>query len=82
MATLNIKDPAVYELAAVIAERWSTTKTGAVRRALEAAVKLDGPEARRQRTQAAVGEISRHIRPGWTAEAEDRELYGPTGLPL
>ncbi|MDR0627312.1 MAG: type II toxin-antitoxin system VapB family antitoxin [Bifidobacteriaceae bacterium] len=82
MPTLNIKDPAVYELAAVLAERWSTTKTGAVRRALEDAVTLGGPAVRRQRAQAALAGIGRHIKPGWTAESEDRELYDPAGLPL
>jgi hypothetical protein len=68
-------------MASAMAEHWATTRTGAVRRALETAIAAEAPEARLALVEATLSAIRPHVRPGWTSEAEDREPYDESGLP-
>ena len=82
MTTLNIKDPEVHRMASVLAKKWGTTRTGAVRRALSKAVTdagLDQPE--QDHIESLLDEISRYLIPGTTTESIDRDLYDENGLP-
>lgn len=83
MPTLNIKDPEVHRLAAVLAARRHTSMTRAVRQALEEAV---------ERTESDRTGMSEHLLAiGRRARAEadaagvtvltDDDLYDERGLP-
>jgi len=82
MATLNIKDPEVHQMASVLAKKWGTTRTGAVRRALSAAVSGAGLDvAENDQIESLLDEISHYLIPGTTPESIDRDLYDENGLP-
>ena len=69
-------------MASVLAKKWGTTRTGAVRRALSTAVSetgLDQPE--HDRIESLLDEISRYLIPGTTTESIDQDLYDENGLP-
>jgi antitoxin VapB len=84
---LNIKDPEVDRLAAALAARWGTTKTDAIRRALNAQLAL--LQAHRTDQQDALLEVMRTEiwplldarRPLSKADREDILGYDPaTGV--
>ena len=83
MTTLNIKDPEVYRLASVLAGRWETTRTGAVRRALSDAVATSGlaREEKKARIGALLDEIAGYAIPGADPAAVAGDLYDEDGLP-
>ena len=82
MPTLNIKDPEVHRMASVLAKKWGTTRTGAVRRALSIAIRDNGCDSPAQdHIESLLDEISRYLIPGTTPESIDRDLYDENGLP-
>ena len=83
MPTLNIKDPEVHRLAAVLAARRQTSMTRAVRQALEEAVeRMESDRTGMSERLLAIGRRAR-------AEADaagvdvltDDDLYDERGLP-
>lgn len=79
MPTLNIKDPAVRELAIKLAKRRQTTMTDAIRLALSEALERD--ERSREGMAERLMEIGRRAaaKPGiWLT---DDDLYDENGLP-
>ena len=82
MTTLNIKDPEVHQMASVLAKKWGTTRTGAVRRALSSAVSDAGcGVAEHDHIESLLDEISHYLIPGTSAESIDQDLYDENGLP-
>lgn len=83
MPTMNIKDPAVYELARRLATGRRTTLTGAVRAALAEALERD--RGGREGMAAAILEIGRRSAAKATASGvvflDDEDLYDARGLP-
>lgn len=79
MATMNIKDPEVRELAMQLAARRGTTATGAVRQALREALERDASE------RAGMAERLMAIGRASAARPEpfltDADLYDEMGLP-
>ncbi|MEL4359001.1 MULTISPECIES: type II toxin-antitoxin system VapB family antitoxin [unclassified Luteococcus] len=78
MATMNIKDPRVHELARELAELRRTSATAAVRQALEDALR----EENRRRADRVGALRALQLRaaaiPEWL---EEQDLYDETGLP-
>lgn len=79
MATLNIKDPAVHQMAQELAERRQTTATGAVREALREA--LDRYAADRAGMADRLLELGRVSVAIDEPVLSDAELYDEQGLP-
>lgn len=81
--TMNIKDPAVYELARQLASRRGTTLTGAVRAALAETLERDG--IARVGMADAILEIARRSADRAKAQGvvflADDDLYDERGLP-
>lgn len=79
MATMNIKDPRVHELAGELARLRGTTATAAVRSALEEAL------ARELRSQknlgAALSRLQERARLTKDTWLSDGDLYDEAGLP-
>lgn len=79
MATMNIKDPRVHELAHTLAQIRGTSATAAVRGALEEAL------GREQRTRAEHGAAIDRLqaRAAETAATwlDEKDLYDESGLP-
>lgn len=83
MATLNIKDERVRELARDLAERRGTTMTGAIRSALEEALEVEiaRREANVDVVLARLEEISRISAARPEPFLTDDDLYDENGLP-
>ena len=81
MPTLNIKDPEVHRMATLLAIRWQTTRTGAVRKALSDAVAEVPKPIDIEKIKALLDEIQPFFLPGTTMESIDNELYDEDGLP-
>jgi len=83
MPTLNIKDPEVYRLAALLAERRHTSMTAVVREALAESEAQDRPY--RKATAEELLEIGRRARAemeaAGVAPLADDDLYDEWGLP-
>ncbi len=83
MPTLNIKDPEVYRLAAMLAERRHTSMTAVVREALEESETHDRP--RQKASVEEILEIARKAREEMAAVGArfltDDDLYDERGLP-
>ncbi len=79
VATMNIKDPEVRELAAELARRRRTTLTDAVRQALSEAI--EGDNARREGLAERLMEIGRRAATKPGRFLTDRDLYDELGLP-
>ncbi len=79
MATMNIKDPRVHELAHRLATLRGSTATAAVREALEAALaeETDHHLDRRQ----ALKQLQARVRPTANDWVEQDELYDESGVP-
>jgi antitoxin VapB len=77
--TLNIKDPQVYRLARELAERRHTSMTGAVRDALEAAVRAE--DEKREGRLGRLDEIARRAAAIDAPWLTDADLYDERGLP-
>jgi hypothetical protein len=83
MATHSSKDPGVHAMASRLAEYWSTSKTGAIRRALSQAIAgtdIDA-EVRSAQIQAVLAQIRPHVIPGVDRASIDGDLYDEHGLP-
>lgn len=77
--TLNIKDPAVYELASELARRRATTMTGAVREALTEA--LDRTRLTPEEKIRRMTEIAQRVAAIPGPYLTDDDLYDERGLP-
>ncbi|HCX85522.1 MAG TPA: hypothetical protein DHV14_10410 [Micrococcales bacterium] len=85
MASLNIKDPRVYELAAELARRRGTSMTAAIRGALEEGMarEVEQQSRRQEERLERVRRASADLRAGVGGPVlPDDALYDPeTGLP-
>jgi antitoxin VapB len=79
VATMNIKDPAVRELAEQLAARRHTTMTDAVRQALTET--LDRDRASRQGLADRLMAIGEEFRARGGTVLTDDDLYDERGLP-
>lgn len=80
---LNIKDPEVDRLASELASRWGTTKTDAIRRALNAQMsalqtqRTDQEDALMEVMRTEIWPLLRDRRPVSKADREDILGYAP-----
>ncbi|GMA32663.1 type II toxin-antitoxin system VapB family antitoxin [Litorihabitans aurantiacus] len=81
MATLNIKDERVRELARSLAERRGTSMTGAIRSALEEALAAEIARRDADAVVARLEEISRRSAARPEPFLTDDDLYDTNGLP-
>ena len=81
MTYLNIKDPEVHRMASVLARRWQTTRTGAVRRALSEAMSTGESAIDREAIERYLDQIQPIFPPGTTMKSIDDDLYDEYGLP-
>lgn len=80
MATMNIKDPEVRELAMELARLRGTSATGAVRDALREALERDRPPSREGLAERLL-EIGRRSAARDEPFLTDDDLYDEMGLP-
>ena len=80
MATMNIKDPAVRDMAMALARRRGTSATAAVRQALAEALERDAEASRLGLAERlmAIGAQAQQRSGGYLT---DTDLYDESGLP-